>query len=67
MVDKLTLDEITWRDAKARIINKITHLDFVILCKLHAKYYNHKYKLICKCNKQTIRNWIKEVDNKLIK
>ena len=67
MVDKLTLDEITWRDARARIINKITHPDFVILCKLHSKYYNHKFKLICKCNKQMIRDWIKQVDNKLIK
>jgi hypothetical protein len=57
----------TWTEVRARIIGKITHPDFQILCQLHSKYFNHRYKEPCKCNKQNIRNWISDVDGKLIK
>ena len=65
MVDDLKLDKQTWLEVKSRIVNKITNADYKILCQLHAKYFNHKYKEPCTCNKQNLRNWIKEVDNKL--
>ena len=45
--------------------HKITNADYKILCQLHAKYFNHKYKEPCTCNKENLRNWIKDVDNKL--
>ena len=65
MVNDLKLDIQTWLEAKARISHKITNADYKILCQLHSKYFNHKYKEPCTCNKENIRNWIKEVDNKL--
>ena len=65
MVDNLQLDKQTWLEVKSRIVNKITNTDYKILCQLHAKYFNHKYKEPCTCNKENIRNWIKDVDNKL--
>ena len=65
MVDDLQLDKQTWLEVKSRIVNKITNTDYKILCQLHAKYFNHKYKEPCTCNKENIRNWIKDVDNKL--
>lgn len=65
MVDNLQLDRQTWLEVKSRIINKITNADYKILCQLHAKYFNHKYKEPCTCNKENLRNWIKDVDNKL--
>ena len=65
MVDNLQLDKQTWLEVKSRIVNKITNADYKILCQLHAKYFNHKYKEPCTCNKENIRNWIKDVDNKL--
>jgi hypothetical protein len=65
MVDKL--DVRTWEETRVRVITKITHTDYQTLCKLHSKYFNHRYKEPCKCNKQNIRNWIKDLDNKLIK
>ena len=65
MVDDLQLDKQTWLEVKSRIVNKITNADYKILCQLHAKYFNHKYKEPCTCNKENLRNWIKEVDNKL--
>ena len=65
MVNDLKLDRQTWLEAKTRINHKITNADYKILCQLHSKYFNHKYKEPCTCNKENIRNWIKEVDNKL--
>jgi hypothetical protein len=65
MVDDLQLDKQTWLEVKSRIVNKITNADYKILCQLHAKYFNHKYKEPCTCNKENLRNWIKDVDNKL--
>ena len=64
-LDDLQLDKQTWLEVKSRIVNKITNTDYKILCQLHAKYFNHKYKEPCTCNKENIRNWIKDVDNKL--
>ena len=65
MVDDLQLDKQTWLEVKSRIVNKITNTDYKILCQLHSKYFNHKYKEPCTCNKENLRNWIKDVDNKL--
>lgn len=65
MVDDLQLDKQTWQEVKLRISHKITNADYKILCQLHAKYFNHKYKEPCTCNKDNIRNWIKDIDNKL--
>ena len=64
-LDDLQLDKQTWLEVKSRIVNKITNADYKILCQLHAKYFNHKYKEPCTCNKENLRNWIKGVDNKL--
>lgn len=64
-LDDLQLDKQTWLEVKSRIVNKITNADYKILCQLHAKYFNHKYKEPCTCNKENLRNWIKDVDNKL--
>lgn len=64
-LDNLQLDKQTWLEVKSRIVNKITNADYKILCQLHAKYFNHKYKEPCTCNKENLRNWIKDVDNKL--
>ena len=59
------LDERTWMETRARIHTKITHPDYKILCELHAKYFNHKYKEPCTCNKQNLRKWITDLDDKL--
>ena len=56
-----------WQEVRLRITTTIVNADYKILCQLHAKYFNHKYKEPCTCNKQNIRNWIKDLDNKLIK
>jgi hypothetical protein len=57
-----------WAEVKARITTKISYNDFVTMCTLHAKYYNHKNDLMCgRCDKEKLRLWISEIDSKLIK
>ena len=33
----------------------MSRADFKIMCELHAKHFEHKYKEICTCSKRTIR------------
>ena len=55
-----------WSEVKARTTTKIINADFKILCQLHSKYFNHRYKEPCTCNKDLLRLWISELDDKLI-
>jgi len=55
-----------WSEVKARITRTIDRKDFRVLCRLHAKYFNHKYNEFCTCNKKLIRQWITELNEKLI-
>jgi len=41
-----------WSEVKARITRTIDRKDFRVLCRLHAKYFNHKYNEFCTCNKK---------------
>ena len=58
-------DVTLWQDVRSRITTKMSNADFLILCELHAKYFNHKYIKICTCSKDKIRQWIDELNNKL--
>lgn len=60
------LDKKTWEETRARITTKMQHDDFIIMCQLHSKYYEHKYYVPCTCNKRLLRKWIKELDSKLL-
>jgi len=64
MVDPLDLR--TWQEVYARITHKITNEDFKIMCKLHSKYFNHKYSEPCTCNKRILRQWLTQLNKKLI-
>ena len=49
-------DKLIWNGVK----------DFKTMCRLHSKYFNHKYQEICTCNKNRLRQWIQELNDKLI-
>jgi len=36
-----------------------------LICEIHAKLFNHKYKVPCTCNGVVYRRWVEEI-NKLI-
>jgi len=59
-------DKIIWQGVKERMTSTMSNEDFKIMCKLHSKYFNHKYSEPCTCNKRRLRQWIEELNNKLI-
>ena len=59
-------DRLIWNGVKERISSKMTREDFRTMCRLHAKYFNHKYTELCTCNKKRIRQWIEQLNDKLI-
>lgn len=59
-------DKKLWSEVKSRISSKITNADYKTMCNLHAKYFNHKYSEPCTCNKQILRQWIRQLDEKLL-
>ena len=59
-------DKIIWAGVKQRMTSTMSNEDFKIMCKLHSKYFNHKYSEPCTCNKRRLRQWIEELNNKLI-
>ena len=58
-------DKIIWNGVKQRITSTMSNEDFKIMCKLHSKYFNHKYSEHGCCNKGRLRQWIEELNNKL--
>jgi len=44
----------------------MSNSDFKLMCQLHSKYFNHKYYEPCTCNKRILRDWIQQLDNKLL-
>ena len=61
------LDIQRWQEAKKKMEAykpSLEQEEFKLICELHAKYKNHKYYDInfCTCNKNQIKQWIREVD-----
>ena len=59
-------DKIIWNGVKQRTTSKMSNEDFKIMCKLHSKYFNHIYSEPCTCNKRRLRQWIEQLNDKLI-
>jgi hypothetical protein len=36
--------------------------DIDLLCRLHSKYYNHKYYEPCSCSPKRLLQWIADID-----
>tara|TARA_R110000803_G_scaffold116957_1_gene185491 strand:- start:532 stop:729 length:198 start_codon:yes stop_codon:yes gene_type:complete len=65
MVKMTKEDEQTWLDFKVNVTNKLSPEYRKILCKLHSKYYNHKYSEPCTCNGKLYKMWIADLDRKI--
>ena len=59
-------DKIIWNGVKQRITSKMSNEDFKIMCRLHSKYFNHKYQEPCLCNKKILTQWIEQLNNELL-
>ena len=58
-------DISVWKGVKERITTVMSNEDFKTMCRLHAKYFNHKYYQPCTCNKTRLRQWINQLNEKL--
>lgn len=61
----LTENQKIWKEVRQRITTKLSRQDFETVCKLHAEEFKHKFYKFCTCNKKMLRQWIKELDDKL--
>lgn len=57
------VDRLDWYNFTNNLSNKITQKQFELICKLHAKYYNHRYYKPCTCNPKTIKTWIAQLND----
>jgi len=57
------LDRLDWYNFRNELTNKISRVQFELICKLHAKYYNHSYYKPCTCNPKTIKQWIAQLND----
>ena len=59
-------DKIIWQGVKQRMTSTMSNEDFKIMCKLHSKYLIISIVSLCTCNKRRLRQWIEELNDKLI-
>ena len=57
------VDRLDWYQFTNTLSNKITQKQFELICKLHAKYFNHRYYKPCTCNPKTIKTWIAQLND----
>ena len=55
-------DRNEWETFKAEVTTKLTKPQYKLLCRLHAKYYNHSYYEPCSCRPKELLRWIKDID-----
>ena len=48
-----------FRDGKG---STITHEEYLLVCNLHAKYFNHRLELPCKCSPKRINQMISDLN-----
>ena len=48
-----------FRDCKG---STITHEEYLLVCNLHAKYFNHRLELPCKCSPKRINQMISDLN-----
>lgn len=57
------LDKIDWQLFRESVSNTVTRSQYEMICKLHAKYYNHSFYKPCTCSPKTIKTWIAQLND----
>jgi hypothetical protein len=55
-------DQIQWKKFREEVGNKLTKEQYKLLCRLHAKLYNHRYHEPCSCSPAKLVQWIKDIN-----
>ena len=57
-----------WKDFQQRKVkNTIQRKGIELICRLHAEIFEHKYEEPCTCNGEKYREWIRDIDNHILK
>lgn len=62
MVTFEELDKKTWYKFRANTKNTLSSGEFETICRLHAKYFNHRFYKPCTCNPKQIKRWIVDLN-----
>lgn len=55
-------DKKDWQKFKEQVSTKLSKEQYKLLCKLHAKYFNHTYYEPCSCRPKELKRWIADID-----
>ena len=57
------LDRIDWEKFRSNTNAQISHNEYKMVSKMHAKYYKHSFYLPCKCSPNVINTWIAQLND----
>lgn len=55
-------DYLAWYDFINKKGNTIDHSEYMLVMELHAKYFNHKLKKLCKCKGSAVQKYIDDLN-----
>ncbi len=55
-------DNEKWKLFRMDTKSYLSQAEFTMVCKLHAKYYKHKFYKPCTCSPKTINQWIRDLN-----
>ena len=55
-------DQKSWKKFREANSTTITHEEYLFVCNLHAKCFNHKLELPCKCSPKRLNIMIAEIN-----
>lgn len=57
------IDKIDWKKFITKNSQSIKRKEYILICELHAKYYQHRYYEPCTCNPKVIKTWIQQLND----
>ncbi len=57
------LDRRDWEKFRSGLSQKVSKEEVQLISELHAKYFNHKFKVPCSCSPRIIQGWITELNS----
>jgi len=55
-------DYAKWKEFRNNTSNEISHSEYLLLCELHAYYFEHKYHQPSKCcGQKTLNRWVTDL------
>ena len=55
-------DYETWKQFRMGTKQHLSRGEFEMVCRLHSKYFGHKYYLPCTCSPRIIKQWIADLN-----